>query len=171
MKKTTLIIAIVLVALQTSAQKRKSLYIELLGNGIVLSENFELRLKKNSNSGSGVRLGVGFGSVSGYDQNGNYDNVGLITIPIGYNYLIGEKRSSLELGGGITPVIFINNKIVKSELLRSGSDKTITGFLNAGYRYQPLKSGFMGKITWTPAITNSGFFAAYFGLGLGYSFK
>jgi hypothetical protein len=170
MKKLSLSLLALLLISQSFAQRRKTAFVELLGNGLIVSGNFEMRLKKDSNSGSGIRAGLGGGNVSGYDNNGNYVSVGLVTIPLGYNYLIGEKRSSFELGAGITPIIVSANGNVNGDFF-SGSGLTLTGVLNAGYRYQPLNSGFMGKITWTPLATNSGFYAAYFGIGLGYSFK
>jgi hypothetical protein len=170
MKKLSLSLLALLLVSQSFAQRRKTAFVEILGNGLIVSGNFEMRLKKDSNSGSGLRAGLGGGNISGYDNNGNYVSVGLITIPLGYNYLIGEKRSSFELGAGITPIIVSASGNFNGDFV-SGKGITLSGVLNAGYRYQPLNSGFMGKITWTPLATNSGFYAAYFGIGLGYSFK
>ncbi|MEO5912228.1 MAG: hypothetical protein ABIP95_15175 [Pelobium sp.] len=69
-----------------------------------------------------------------------------MTLPLGYNYLIGEKRSSFEMGAGVTPVYISGSGLIDNETF-SASGLTITGVLNAGYRYQPINSGFMGKIT------------------------
>lgn len=129
----------------TMAQRRKTAFVELLGNGLAISGNFELRLKENSNSGSGVRAGIGGTNISGTDNNGNFVNVGIITFPLGYNYLIGEKRSSFELGAGLTPVLISGNGFINNETF-SGSGLTLTGNLNAGYRYQPLKMAFLAKL-------------------------
>lgn len=117
-----------------------------------------------------MRVGVGGGSFSGYDNQGNYVNIGIVTFPLAYNYLIGEKRSSFELGAGLTPIYINGNGFVNNETFH-GSRLTLSGVLNAGYRYQPINNGFSGKITWTQFVTNAGFFPAYFGLGLGYSFR
>lgn len=172
MKKISLAIIILslLNSFSVKAQRRKTAFVELLGNGLVISGNFELLLKENSNSGSGVRVGIGGANVSGTDNNGNFVNVGIVTFPLGYNYLIGEKRSSFELGAGITPVLISGNGFINNETF-SGSGLTLTGNLNAGYRYQPLNNGFFGKITWTPTATNTGFYAGFFGLSLGFSFR
>ncbi len=172
MKKNILLIVIfsILIASSVKAQRRKTVFVEFLGNGLTISGNFELRLKENSNSGSGLRAGIGGRTVSGIDNNGNFVNVGIVTFPLGYNYLIGEKRSSFEFGAGITPVLITGNGIINNKYF-SGKSLTLTGVLNAGYRYQPLNNGFFGKFTWTPVATNTGFYAAFFGLGLGYSFR
>ncbi len=171
MKKHTLLTLslVILFCVTGFAQRRKTVFLEGFGNGILFSGNFELRLKKNSNSGSGVRIGLGGGTLSGV-SNGNFIDIGIVTIPLGYNYLIGEKRSSFEIGAGITPIIVSANASIDNELV-SGKGFTLTGFLNAGYRFQPLNNGFFGKITWTPIATNQGFFPAFAGISLGFSFK
>ena len=164
------ILICLLFCFSVKAQRRKTVFVEFLGNGLAISGNFELRLKDNSNSGSGLRAGIGGTTVSGTDNNGNFVNVGIVTFPLGYNYLIGEKRSSFEIGAGITPILVSGNGFINSETF-SGSGITLTGVLNAGYRYQPLNNGFFGKFTWTPTATNTGFYPKFFGLSLGYSFK
>jgi len=47
----------------------------------------------------------------------------------------------------------------------------VVGFLNIGYRLQPLKNGFMMQINWNPVISQDGFSASWIGIGLGIGFK
>jgi len=41
------------------AQRRKTVFLEVLGNGLIASGNFDLRLKPAQNDGLGLRAGVG----------------------------------------------------------------------------------------------------------------
>ncbi len=75
------------------------------------------------------------------------------------------------MGAGLTPIIGRVEFLDLTGDVREDADITVAGFLNAGYRYQPLNSGFVFRFTWTPAITNEGFFPAWFGFSLGYGFK
>jgi hypothetical protein len=152
------------------AQRRKTVFVEALGNGLTVSGNFDLRLKANQNDGLGLRAGIGGGSLSGTDDQGNSASIGIVTFPLAVNYLVGKKRSAFESGIGITPVYVSTSGRIDNDAF-SGSGLALSGFLNLGYRYQPVNNGFMGHIKWTPAITSTGFSPSWFGLGIGYSFK
>ncbi len=170
MKKLIASFLILLITVTCQAQRRKTVFVEALGNGLTVSGNFDLRLKANRNDGLGLRAGIGGGSLTGTDDQGNSASMGIITFPLAVNYLVGKKRSAFESGIGITPVYVTASGKINDDVF-SGSGLALSGFLNLGYRYQPLSKGFMGHIKWTPAITNSGFFPSWFGLGIGYSFK
>ena len=170
MKKLLTCCLLVLITLNCLAQRRKTVFVEALGNGLTVSGNFDLRLKADQNDGLGLRAGIGGGSLSGIDDQGNSASMGIVTFPLAVNYLVGKKRSAFESGIGITPVYVTASGRINDDVF-SGSGLALTGFLNLGYRYQPLNNGFMGHIKWTPAITSSGFFPSWFGLGIGYSFK
>ncbi|MEJ7694632.1 hypothetical protein [Daejeonella sp.] len=170
MKKLSTFCFLLLIVLTSMAQRRKTVFLEVLGNGLKASGNFDLRLKPDQNDGLGLRAGVGGGSFSGYDDQGNSASIGIITFPLAVNYLVGKKRSSFESGIGITPMYVTASGTVNDNIF-SGSGLTVTGFLNAGYRYQPLNNGLMLHLKWTPAFNSSGFSPQWFGLGIGYSFK
>lgn len=170
MKKLITSSLILLITVSCLAQRRKTVFIEALGNGLTVSGNFDLRLKANQNDGLGLRAGMGGGSLNGTDDQGNSASIGIITFPLAVNYLVGKKRSAFESGIGITPVYVTASGKINDDVF-SGRGLALSGFLNLGYRYQPLNKGFMGHIKWTPAITNSGFSPSWFGLGIGYSFK
>lgn len=161
---------LLLITLTSMGQRRKTVFLEVFGNGLIASGNFDLRLKPDQNDGFGLRAGVGGGSFSGYDDQGNSVSIGVVTFPLAINYLVGKKRSSFESGLGITPMYLSAPGTITDEIV-SGKGFSVTGFLNAGYRYQPINNGLMFHVKWTPAVNSSGFSPKWFGLGLGYSFK
>lgn len=152
------------------AQRRKSIYAEALGNGIIVSANYDMRLKKNQNDGLGFRAGIGGGSLAGYDETGMSANIGVLTFPLSLNYVVGKKRSGFETGAGFTP-IYVSASVETDTEFAHADGLGVTGFLNAGYRFQPINSGVMFRVNWTPAFNRSGFIPGWFGLSLGYSFK
>jgi hypothetical protein len=103
-----LIITLALFALRatpTCAQstfKQNDAYFELLGNGIIGSFNYERQLADKP--GLGIRVGLGFYPTEN----------GMLSIPVGLNYLINLKnqRSFIEAGLGLTmtsePVTFLD---------------------------------------------------------------
>ena len=170
-----LVSAFLVKALSVSAQEgsdyiRKSVYLELLGNGLAYSVNYDMRFKKNQQDGLGFRIGAGGFSITGYDSDGVEVKGSLLTFPIELNYLIGKKRSALETGIGVSP-LFLGAKIEVDDEKIGGTGSGANVFLNLGYRFQPLKKGFTARINWTPIINSGGFIPAWFGISLGYSFR
>jgi hypothetical protein len=101
---------------------------------------------------------VGMGAVF---TNGS----GLVSIPVGLNYLAGRKGKYLEVGGGITYLT------AASDGITNGGG--VLGFATFGYRRQPYKQK---DITWRLAfdpllVFNDKFsLIPYFGFSLGYRF-
>ena len=154
-----------------ASNRNQAVYLELAGNGLVFSLNYDMRLAKNRQDGHGVRIGVGGFPVYSRDNAGNRVKGIAVTIPLAYNYLIGKRRSAFELGAGITPAIgYVEGVEISGEEIKE-TDFALLGFANVGYRYQPLNSGFVFRFTWTPAVTNEGFQPFWLGLSLGYGFK
>lgn len=75
------------------AQANKSIFLELAGNGLAFSANFDSRLTK-SEKGFGFRVGVGI--IPGYME------PNATTIPIGINHLAGKSPNYFESGLGVT---------------------------------------------------------------------
>src|SRR5258708_2533047 len=99
MKTILLITAIVLFAADTLfALGNKSVYVELGGNGIAFSANFDSRFTKNEN-GFGFRVGIGI--VPALDI-GFASTSAILTIPVGVNYLVGKAPNYFEGGIGAT---------------------------------------------------------------------
>lgn len=141
-----------------TGERKKSVFVELLGNGAGISGNFDTRLKPDRNDGFGLRAGAGI--------SGRY-----ITLPLGLNYIIGKKRSGLETGIGVTPVVYTGEN--PKDLLGdpTGSKRfDAGGFLSAGYRLQS-RNGFMLRANASVAYTGSYFVFAWPGISIGYSLK
>ncbi|MFA6944583.1 MAG: hypothetical protein WC220_01665 [Pedobacter sp.] len=140
---------------------RKAVFAEAVGNSLV-SLNYDMRLKRFKNDGLGIRAGVGLGQLfdSKFAEFNRY-----VSIPLTINYILGKQRHGLETGLGITPQIALVD-IGDSPQIRP------LGFLNVGYRYQPLKDGLLFRATWTPYISSfKSHQYVWFGASIGYSFR
>lgn len=139
------------------AFKRRAVYAELLGSGIIASLNYDFRFKPG-NDGLGFRVGVG-GLPSA------------IVFPIGINGLLGKKRFAFEYGAGITAAI-ITGPITQNLTFNNDSEKFgIIGFAKAGVRYTPTDNGLFLNLNWNPMVNREGLILGWFGLGIGYSWK
>ncbi len=140
---------------------RKAVFAEAVGNSLV-SLNYDMRLKRFKNDGLGIRAGVGLGQLfdSQFAEFNRY-----VSIPLTINYILGKQRHGFETGLGITPQIALVD-IGDSPRIRP------LGFLNMGYRYQPLKDGLLFRATWTPYISSlKSHQYVWFGASIGYSFR
>ncbi len=149
---------------------RQSVFVEVLGNGLLATLNYDTRLNKNRQDGLGLRIGVGGLSVSGTSDAGVSVSAGVVTIPLELNYLMGKKRSAFEIGAGLTPLI-LSAKLKTDNDRISGTGSSVNGVISFGYRYQPLNKGFLFKLDWSPIFNSIGFSPAWFGISFGYSFK
>jgi|AntRauTorcE11897_2_1112592.scaffolds.fasta_scaffold01801_8 hypothetical protein len=131
------------------------IYLELGGNGVGYSFNYERRL--------GGRFWGRIGAS--YFPDAFLD---LATVPLGVSYLFGKNSSFLELGLGTTLAY------AESEGLFDSQDEQVFGAaLNAtiGHRLQPPGSSFFWRIAFTPLFSPvAGKFLPTGGLSLGYSF-
>jgi hypothetical protein len=150
--------------------RRKGVFLEILGNGLLATVNYDMRFNKNRQDGLGFRVGIGGLSVNGTDNAGLSVNAGILTIPFEINYLSGKRRSAFEAGLGLTP-LFISAKIKLDDEKFGGSGSGTNGFLSLGYRYQPINKGFLFRINWTPIINSYGISPAWFGISFGFSFR
>lgn len=150
---------------------QKSIFVEGFGNGILISANYDMRLKRGRRDGLGVRGGIGGGSLEGTSTNGDYVDFSMVTFPLGVNYLVGRRRSFFEAGVGVTPIYVNADALLIDGDFYSGTGWGVTGFLNVGYRFQPIRNGVMFRLDWTPAFNAAGFSGGFFGASLGFSFK
>lgn len=152
---------------------RKAIIIENYIRPGLFSVNYDMRLKKDVNSGFGVAAGVGFGNRY-YAEITNDNKTSwkrLLALPFGLNYILGPKRHALELGVGITPQIPL-------EKVRDGMAEFSHFYIPAriGYRFQPLRDGLIARVAILPIAektptTSFGFDKFNVGLSVGYSFK
>ncbi len=143
---------------------RKTAYIELLGAGGIASANVDVRLKKNRQDGFGLRAGFGLGEYFEANLSSNHSGR-YYSVPLGINYLVGKRRNSLELGAVLTPEFTFKKTLNDPQV-------AALGFINFGYRFQPLKEGLVFRAGWQPFYsTNHGFYPTFIGASIGYGFK
>ena len=120
------------------------------------------RMRFEQEAGLGFRVGVGGFSLS--DGFGSHS--GVLSVPVGLNYLIGkDQKNYSEVGAGFT---YINGS--SKDDFSSENFSTSFGNLTLGYRLAPAKGGFFFKAQITP-VFGSGFFIPYFGgIAFGYKF-
>ena len=157
-----------------SGKHHQNISAELLGSHILAGINYDRRFKSNRMDGIGFRIGVGGVNVNGNIQGDNVD-IGIVTFPLEFNHLIGQRRSSLVSGIGLLPVyaaVSANGPITNNDYVTGEGFGLVGGFLTFGYRLQPLKTGFMFQINWNPLILRgSGFNVGWVGISLGMGFK
>jgi hypothetical protein len=155
-------IFISLMSIQTQAQSAgsennnptaKTVYAEIGGPGI-FSFNYDQRFK--GQKGLGFRAGVGgIGFIY----------AGVFSISLGLNYLSGTNGNYFELGAGASALT-----ISDGSTIFSNNASTVIGYMNIGYRYQPEKKGFTGRVFISPLFTAEGFWPFYGGISAGFKF-
>lgn len=129
----------------------RSVYLEVLGGGVGFSANFDSRF--SGQKGFGYRVGIGMVPVTGSS---------VITIPIGFNYMLG--RGSSHFVAEVTGTYF-SDKNVK---IHGSSDNFIIFYPHIGYRYTKPTKSFMGGVYVGPLILG-GNTVPWLGLSLGYT--
>lgn len=134
-------------------------YFEILGQGLLYSINFDHRFTENI----AVRAGFSHFTI------GFISDVTISTIPLMAEYLIGTGDHHLEIGLGAVPIY----GRISGDLFGSSEGTTgawvIVATATVGYRYQPVREGFLFRIGVTPFFMNAG--AQIFGgASIGYAF-
>lgn len=139
---------------QTAAPPaRDAVYLELLGNGVLYTVNYDRRFTDDLTG----RVGLGvFGGVA---------------VPVMANYLLGEGRGRLELGAG---VVLIGASDVDIGEVDPGEEEQdldwLAGTATVGYRYQPASGGFVFRIGLTPLFSLHGG-VPWLGVSFGRAFR
>jgi hypothetical protein len=146
-------------------------YVELLGNGGLLSINYDRKLSDRFS----LRAGVGNWGSEGTGWDDRKVETTMTTVPLLANYLGGSGSGRLELGAG---VLFGHRKRESSfsEPDVSYTFTSLTGVV--GYRYQPSSRGLMFRAGATPILGLGDSDTAYpekglvpsIGLSAGYTF-
>lgn len=146
----------------TAAQSysQNSVYVELLGNGIFYSVNYDRRF---SNHFSGR---AGFMVINGQSEQPTDDQIGVAILPVTGNYLAGSGSHRLELGAGLLFGVAGGDLEEYGTVSGAGVAGVTTTF---GYRYQPLDGGFLFRVGLTPFYSD-GRPQLWGGLSLGYAF-
>jgi hypothetical protein len=157
---TLVLVCLALINITYGQSAAKAVYAEIGGPGIA-SANFDSRFSKKED-GIGGRVGIGGFSLS----DGEGSHVGIVTVPVGLNYLIGKDRKNyFELGVGFTYV-----GVTSKDEYESDNFSSSFGNITLGYRLAPERGGFFFKAEITP-VFGKGFFIPYYGgIGFGYKF-
>ena len=132
----------------------QAVYFLIGGSGPFLSAHYDRRFSKKVN-GAGFSAGLGYFGVSG---------IGVFSIPVSLNYLIGKSTHFFEIAAGTTFVTATTDLF--------DSDETGSGFIhhiNLGYRHQPSRGGFFFRGGISPLFIAGAYVTSYY-LGFGRNF-
>lgn len=137
MRNLLLSTSFILLLFNAKAQKtfkQNTVYAEIVGNGLILSANYERQLTKKP--GLGLHVGIGLGGD-------------MPAIPLGLKYIIlfKNKKSLFEAGLGVT---LMESEMWESKIIRTEKDPYQPGYIpSIGYRHH-TKYGLMWRINFTP---------------------
>lgn len=166
--KTTLLSAAFMLcgSLSTMAQsyveRPRSINFQLLGSNNGVGFNYDARFKKGS--AWGYRAGLGFGYTKSEWFFGVSESTRIYSVPLGINYLIGKRKSNLELGVGVNLGIYNDHSSVATSVgggsyawqTESENNFDSFAFFDVGYRHTARK-GFQFRVGLTLAtiLTNN----------------
>jgi len=175
MKSLKTLLIVFLAASQTAMAQQdestqKSLYAELLGASNLIGVNYDSRFKPNSPWG--YRVGLGYTYSKNYNMFSGSNSLKGVDVPLEANYLLGKKRSKLELGLGLNLGYYTEKydvwtlkKVSEEDGIPyytteyAGEDSHSTWgyyfFGNIGYRYQP-SHGFQFRVGISPSFNLGG---------------
>lgn len=156
---------------ETTDRHNKAIFVEAFGQGLQASVNYDMRIKKGVQDGLGFRVGIGGIFTGTADADAGPEPHGVLAFPLGINYLVGENRSAFEVGLGLMPHRAATplHSPTKPKIIDENGWGT-NGFLNIGYRFQPINNGFIFRFDWTPVFGDVGFISR-FGISAGFGFK
>ncbi|WP_237563127.1 hypothetical protein [Algoriphagus kandeliae] len=147
-------------AQSSEREKGRGVYVELFGNGITYSFNYDQRFS-NRFDGLGFKAGVSYFAIDGSS---------LTTLPLGLNYLLGKEGKYFEVGMGGTYLRGAD----KNNNFTVGDSRTVgDGFVGTmvfGYRREPVDGGFLFRASLTPVFTSEFFWPLSIGISFGYAF-
>jgi hypothetical protein len=142
---------------ETAPTARNAFYIELLGNGLLYSVNYD-RLFADQISGRVGLMVIGAANDS--------SAAAVIAAPIMANYLFGRGNSHFEAGIGVT---VMTGAVENVEGIEDEGFSGAVGTATLGYRYQRPGGGFVFRAGLTPFFGGGGILP-WFGLSFGYGF-
>lgn len=154
--KVFLLMVVMLPSLQAEAQKEanvvtatNAVYLELLGNGVNYSLNYERMFYQTGNFRAAARIGVS--ALPWKVGSGSYLKA---AIPVELIGLLGKSKHFLEAGVGYTPFLvpwtgsvgYASDDEFESYIVRSRIPFRI------GYRYQKPAGGFFFRAAYMPTL-------------------
>jgi hypothetical protein len=126
-------------ALAQSPSSNNSVYLELLGNGLVYSCNYDHLFAESF----GARVGLGYIPLESHS---------VVTFPLMGYYLVGSGNSRLELGLGAC--VFLQPESVSFSFMAAANEEVrgnaVLATATVGYRYQRADGGFVFRAGVTP---------------------
>jgi hypothetical protein len=162
----TLFISSLIVSGMALGQGGKSVFLELGGNGLGFSANFDARFTK-AEKGLGFRAGFGFlpgVSIGGNDDPTFFSWPTILSIPVGLNFLLGKAPNYFEVGLGAT-YFYGRGRFTFFFLPVDSTLSTFMFIPSAGYRFAKPGKSFQGRAFISPYIFSGGvsFFAGVSG--------
>lgn len=135
---------------QNGASKLNTMYLEIGGNNVFYSLNYEREVLNNLSP----RLGISIMPITEYSNSGKHANSKLFVTFMSNYFLTIKNSHKIELGGGLSYGL-----------------ETFFPAFSIGYRYNPNDGGFIFKITFTPLLDKEIFDVfPWFGVGVGIRF-
>jgi len=177
-KQALLVLLLIGSALGANAQQdyervqKNTFYLELVGNGVLYSLNYDRILVDQQNWQVSGRIGGMY--IPGLD----YNKRQMIGLPLEVSYLRGRNKHYLEVGLGFTTT-YGTYRLGESRI----KDLALMGVARVGYRHQKREGGLFYKVGFTPVygvVYNSRseyksvgdkFMSPLFGLAIGYTLK
>ncbi|MDO3696059.1 hypothetical protein QVZ41_14495 [Wenyingzhuangia sp. chi5] len=173
MKKIILFLFIISYFNSYCQKNNSNIFIELGGNAITYSVNYEKIIKQIKNHNLAIRIGGSYFKKKGQNN--------IIGIPIGVNLITNNnKNHHLDLGAGVSySKGFIQSGTVNNN--EWDSYEELFFIPSIGYRYDKLKKGINFRIAYTPLISikilddidrviSENFKYSHFGIMVGYRF-
>lgn len=128
---------------QDSGNNKNMVMLEIGGNGLVYSVNYERSLRQNFKT----RAGFSFFKII---ENQTEKSLIVMSYPISLNYLLdlGRKSHFLETGIGLMNLVTSGNLVE----YKGVTNYYLNPFVNLGYRYEPTKNRFLYRIGLSPFL-------------------
>lgn len=132
---------------------KNALFLELLGNGILYSLNYDRRL----NDRFSLRAGMMYFSIGASSSDGSSSSKAtVLLVPVLFNVLFGGKNHKFELGAGPL-VAYASAEASGIGGSAGGKGVGFAGTSSIGYRYSPADGGFFFRAGLAPLISSKGF--------------
>lgn len=142
------------------SDSHNTLYMELFGNGLTYSLNYDMRFSGKPD-GLGGRVGIGYFAI---------DGISLATVPLMVNYLMGKNGKYFEVGAGATYLSAADRQNSNPTGSPINRGTGWLGSLSFGYRSQPIDGGFLFRAGLTPFFDRSSFMPFWPQVSVGYAF-
>jgi len=140
--------------------KSQGVFVEVLGNGLIYSVNYDTRFSQRFD-GFGGRAGIGYIAIEG---------TRLTTMPFLVNYLFGKEKHFFEIGVGTTFLAASDNSATIGPVGDRERDSAFIGTMSLGYRLEPTDGGFTFRAGITPFFDSSIFWPLWPQVSFGYAF-